>query len=416
MHVAFVLPRSYPYRGGYENSLLGIAKHLVKRGHRVTVFTTVADDLEAFWLPGRKTFPEEQITIDGVTVRRFPISYNKTLRRMSRLLGMLAYWRWKAQFWRPSFHIPGLYEALRTVDADLFHIGPLPYTNLMYAGFQAAEVRGVPMVATPCAHLGEEGNDEVARHYVQPYQLKILQRCSKIFCMTNTEIQMLERLGVTADKVVLPRGIDLQFVVGGNPDYLRDKYKVDGPVVLQLAVKTFEKGSITLLDAMKILWARGSNAWLVMAGPTMSDFERYMAANAPADPRLLNLPAFADEEKRDMLASATLVAQPSRVESLGLVMLEAWANGKPVIAANIAVSRELVTERGGGVVVPFGDAGTLADAIEKLLADPDLRRTMGLGGQKKALEYEASQLRQRTAEEMERVVEMHEKRARDAKA
>ena len=204
--------------------------------------------------------------------------------------------------------------------------------------------------------------------------------------------------------------------MGGNPEYLRDKYNVDGPVVLQLAVKTFEKGSITLLEAMKILWARGSNAWLVMAGPTMSDFERYMAANAPADPRLLNLPAFADEEKRDMLASATLVAQPSRVESLGLVMLEAWANGKPVIAADIAVSRELVTESGGGVVVPFGDAGTLADAIEKLLADPDLRRTMGLGGQKKALEYEASQLRQRTAEEMERVVEMHEKRARDVKA
>jgi len=409
MHIAFVLPRFYPYRGGYENSLLSLAKHLAGRGHRVTVFTTVADDLEAFWLPGRKTFPVEQITVDGVTVRRFPISYNKTLRRMSRLLGMLPHWRWKAQFWRPSFRIPGLYEALRAVDADLFHIGPLPYTNLMYAGLQAAEVRGVPMVATPCAHLGEEGNDEVARHYLQPYQLKILQRCSKIFCMTNTELQMLERLGVTADKVVLPCGIDQELVVGGNSEYLRETYGVDGPVVMQLAVKTFEKGSVTLLDAMKVLWKGGSNAWLVMAGPTMSDFERYMAANAPASPRLLNLPAFADEEKRDLLAAATVVAQPSRVESLGLVMLEAWANGKPVIAANIAVSRELVTESGGGVVVPFGDAGALADAIEKLLADSDLRRMMGLGGQKKALEYEGSKLRQQTAEEMERVVEMRKK-------
>lgn len=411
MHVVFVLPRFYPYRGGYENSLLGIGKHLVGRGHRVTVFTTVADDLEAFWLPGRKTFPEEQVSIDGVTVRRFPISYNKTLRRMSRLLGMLPYWRWKAQFWRPSFHIPGLFEALRAVDADLLHIGPLPYTNLMYAGLQTAEARGVPIVATPCAHLGEEDNDEVARHYLQPYQLNVLQRCAKIFCMTNTELQTLERLGVTADKVVLPCGIDTELVVGGDPEYLREGYRIDGPVVMQLSVKTFEKGSITLLEAMKILWARGSNAWLVMAGPTMSDFERYMAANASASPWLLNLPAFSDEEKRDLLASATVVAQPSRVESLGLVMLEAWANGKPVIAASIAVSRELVTESGGGIVAPFGDAGALADAIEKLLAEPELRRTMGLGGQRKAVEYESSQLRQRTAEEMERVVEMRHKRA-----
>jgi len=409
MHVALVLPRFYPYRGGYENSLLGIAKHLVERGHRVTVFTTVADDLEAFWLPGLKTFPAEQISVDGVTVRRFPISYNKTLRRMSRLLGMLPYWRWKAQFWRPSFRIPGLHEALRRVDADLFHIGPLPYTNLMYAGLQAAEARGVPMVATPCAHLGEEGNDEVARHYLQPYQLNILQRCAKIFCMTNTELLMLERLGVTAEKVVAPCGIDLDFVAGGNPEYLREKYNVDGPVVLQLAVKTFEKGSIALLEAMKILWSLGSNAWLVMAGPTMSDFERYLAANASVIPRLLNLPAFADQEKRDLLASATVVAQPSRVESLGLAMLEAWANAKPVIAADIAVSRELVTESGGGVVVPFGDANALADAIEKMLADSDLRRSMGLGGEKKALEYEGPRLRQRTAEQMERVVQIDKK-------
>jgi glycosyltransferase involved in cell wall biosynthesis len=406
MHIAFVLPRFYPYRGGYENSLLGIGKHLVGRGHRVTVFTTVADDLEAFWLPGLKTFPEEQISIDGVTVLRFPICYKILRRRATRLLGIVPYWKWRAQFWRPSFRIPGLQEALRAVDADLFHLGPLPYTNLMYAGLQAAEARGVPVVATPCVHLGEEGNDDVVRHYLQPYQIKVLQRCAKIFCMTGTEVRILERLGITVDKAVLPHGINMQLATGGDPQYLRRSYNVDGPVVMQLAVKTFEKGSLTLLEAMKILWARGSQAWLVMAGPTMSDFERYIAENPVVDSRFLNLRAFADQEKRGLLASATVVAQPSRVESLGLVMIEAWANAKPVIAADIAVSRELVTESGGGVVVPFGDPKALANAIERLLADSDLRRTMGLGGKKKALEYDGPKLRQQTAEEMERVVEM----------
>jgi glycosyltransferase involved in cell wall biosynthesis len=403
MHAVFVLPRFYPYRSGYDNSLLALSRYLVERGHRVTVFTTVADDLEAFWLPGFKTFPEGQITVGGVTVRRFPICYKVLRRRATRLLGMLPYWRWKAQFWRRSFRVPLLHEALRAVDGDLYHIGPLPYSNLMYAGLQAAEARGAPLVATPCVHLGEEGNDEVTRYYLRPYQLEILQRCAKIFCMTNTELQTLERLGVTADKVVAPHGIDHELIVGGNSEYLRQQYNVDGPVVLHLAVKAFEKGSITLLEAMKLLWTRGSNAWLVMAGPTLSDFQRYLAANAPAT-KLLNLPAFSDEEKRDLLASATVVAQPSRVESLGLVMLEAWANAKPVIAANIAVSRQLVTDSGGGVVVPFGDAKTLADAIEKLLANSELRRTMGLGGQKKALEYEGANLWRRTAEAMERVV------------
>ena len=403
MHVAFVLPRFYPYRGGYENSLLALSKHLIGHGHCVTVFTTVADDLEAFWLPGFKTFPEEQITVDGVKVHRFPICYSKTRRRASRLLGMLPYWRWKAQFWRPSFRIPGLHEALRAVDADLFHIGPLPYTNLMYAGLQAAEARGVPVVATPCAHLGEEGNDEVARHYLQPYQLTILQRCAKIFCMTRTELQMLDHLGVTAGKVVVPYGIDLALAVGGNPEYLQQRYNVHGPVILHLGMKAFEKGSVTLVEAMTTLWERGSKAWLVMAGPSLSAFDAYMAANAQGHPRLLNLPAFADQEKRNLLASATVVAQPSRVESLGLVMLEAWANTKPVIAADIAVSRELITASGGGVVVPFGDAKALADEIEKLLANAELRRSMGTRGQRKAIEYEGTKLWPRIMQEMEQV-------------
>ena len=70
MHVVFVLPRFFPYRGGYENSLFAIAKYLVAQGHRATVFTTVADDLESFWLPGFKTFPEERIVVDGVEVGR----------------------------------------------------------------------------------------------------------------------------------------------------------------------------------------------------------------------------------------------------------------------------------------------------------------------------------------------------------
>jgi glycosyltransferase involved in cell wall biosynthesis len=404
MHIAFVLPRFYPYRGGYENSLLALSKYLVGCGHRVTVFTTVADDLEALWLPGFKKFPEEQLTVDGVNVHRFPVCHNRMRRRASRLLGMLPYWRWKAQFSRPSFRIPGLHEALRAVDADLFHVGPLPYTNLMYAGVQAAEVRDVAVVATPCTHLGEVGSDEVARHYLQPYQIRLLRRCVKVFCMTKIELQRLEQLGVTAEKVVVGHGVDLELLVEGNPEYLRQRYNVDGPVVLHLGMKAFDKGSTTLVEAMKMIWERGSRAWLVMAGPSLSAFDDFIAAKMKGHPRLLNLPPFADHEKRDLLASATVVAQPSRVESLGLVLLEAWANAKPVIAGDIAVSRELVTESGGGVVVTFGDVKKLAQEIEGLLADEGLRRTMGVSGRKKALEYDGKDCWRRISEEMQRVV------------
>ncbi|MGC2112306.1 MAG: glycosyltransferase family 4 protein [Candidatus Korobacteraceae bacterium] len=404
MHIAFILPRSFPYRGGYENSLLALAKYLVQRGHRATIFTTVANDLESFWLPGFRTFPEEQISVDGVTIRRFPISYNVVQRRATRLLGALPYWRWKAQYWRPSFRVPGLAGALRAVDADLFHIGPLPYNGVMYAGLHAGELRGVPVVATPCTHLGEEANDEVARHYVQPHQIALLNHCASVFCLTRSEVQRLAELGVTANKILTGFAIDSETATGGNPDFLRQRYKVDGPVVLHLGMKAFEKGSVTLLEAMKLLWARGSNAWLVMAGPSLSAFDDWVKSAAQNCPRFLNHPAFPDSEKRDFLASATVVAQPSRVESLGLVLIEAWINSKPVIAADIAVSRELITDSGGGALVPFGNAEALAAEIQTLLSDPRLRETMGSRAYKKAAEYEGDTLWRRYQETFEAVL------------
>lgn len=405
MHVTFVLPRSYPYRGGYENSILSLAKYLVARGHRATVFTTIADDLEAFWLPGFKSFPREECSVEGVLVRRFSISYNVVQRRMSRVLGLAPYWRWKAQYWRPSFYVVGLAEALSKVDADLFHVGPLPYNSVMYAGLHAGESRQIPVVATPCSHLGEPGSNAVVQHYLQAHQVELLRHSSRVFCMTATERKHLRGCGVADDKLrVTPFGIDLETVTGGDPEFLRKRYSVDGPVVLHLGMKAYEKGSEALVEAMKLLWARGSNAWLVTAGPSLSTFDRFIASAGRNCPRLLNLPPFAEEEKRDFLASATIVAQPSRVESLGLVLIEAWANRKPVIAADIEVSRELISASGGGVTVPFGQAERLAEALETMLADPAARELMGSGGYRKALEYQGDSAWQRFTEEFERQV------------
>lgn len=406
MHAVFVLPRFHPYRGGYENSLLSIARCLVARGHRVTVFTTTAQDLESLWVPGYKTFPAGEVTVDGVRVRRFPVSYARWTRRASRFLGLVPYWRWKAQYWRPAFHVPGLRAALHNIDADIFHVGPLPYNSLIYAGIEAAEHRGIPVIVTPCTHLGESSNPEVAQHYVQPYQIELLRHCDRVLCMTAAERSKLIELGVPPAKLaVLAHAFDKNLSVGGNGERWLSQHGITGPVVLQLGMKAYEKGSTTLIEAMKQLWDSGSEAWLVMAGPSLHAFDEYVAQNAAELPRFLNLPPFPDEHKRDLLAAADIVVQPSRVESLGLVLLEAWANAKPVIAADIAVSRELLTSCDGGVLVPFGDSSALAQEIAHLLKDRDLRRAMGERGEAFAQSYAGETLWPRHAEEFERLAQ-----------
>jgi glycosyltransferase involved in cell wall biosynthesis len=404
VHAVFVLPRFYPYRGGYENSMLAIARCLVGRGHRVTVFTTVANDLESLWVPGHKTFPAEEFVVDGVSVRRFPVCYRRWRRRATRFAGLLPHWRLKSQYWTPGFRVPGLNEALRNEDADVFHIGPLPYNNLMYAGLRAAEARRAPVIATPCVHLGEANNDEVSKHYIQPHQIALLQHCDEVLCMTDVEHRQFERAGIPSAKLeTIGLGISWQQATGGDGARVLQRYNIDGPVVLHIGVKAYDKGSVTLVEAMKTLWREGSRAWLITAGSSLSAFDEYLSAQPQPLPRFVNLPAFDDEQKRDLLAAATVIAQPSRVESLGLVLIEAWANAKPVVTADIEVSRKLVMDSGGGVVTPFGESAALAAAIQRLIDDPTMCQKMGKQGQQVAQAYDGSILWARNAEVFERI-------------
>jgi glycosyltransferase involved in cell wall biosynthesis len=146
-----------------------------------------------------------------------------------------------------------------------------------------------------------------------------------------------------------------------------------------------DKGSVCVVEAMKIVWQRHPSARLVLAGPSLSAFDLYLSTASAGCERLLTLGPVSDAEKRDWLAAATVVVQPSRVESLGLILLEAWANEKPVIAADTAVSRELVAHGRDGLLVPFGNNSRLAHAITQLLQDSSSRRAMGIRGREKLM-------------------------------
>jgi glycosyltransferase involved in cell wall biosynthesis len=77
-------------------------------------------------------------------------------------------------------------------------------------------------------------------------------------------------------------------------------------------------------------------------------------------------------------------------ETFGLAALEAMAAGRPVIASRIGGLPELIRDGQEGVLVEPGDVSSLAAAIERLLADPELRARMGAAGRRRALDYTAS--------------------------
>ena len=92
----------------------------------------------------------------------------------------------------------------------------------------------------------------------------------------------------------------------------------------------------------------------------------------------------------------------SRLEAFGLVVLEAMASSKPVIVSNIPGVMELVNDGEEGLHVEPMNAEDIAEKINLLLSDPDLRKKMGENGRKKV---EKEFTWEKVARQMEEVYE-----------
>jgi glycosyltransferase involved in cell wall biosynthesis len=91
--------------------------------------------------------------------------------------------------------------------------------------------------------------------------------------------------------------------------------------------------------------------------------------------------------KCDLLAATDVFAMPSRVDSFGIVYLEAWAYEKPVIGAKAGGVPEIIEDGRDGLLVRFGDVNGLAKAIEHLFIHTNLAREMGKRGRRKVERY-----------------------------
>jgi glycosyltransferase involved in cell wall biosynthesis len=119
-------------------------------------------------------------------------------------------------------------------------------------------------------------------------------------------------------------------------------------------------------------------------GPSRPGLER-MTAKLGIDNRVRFEGRVSEERKADLFAGCKMLVMPSLFESLGLAAAEAMSYGKPVIASSSGGLPEVVGD--GGLVVPPKNSILLAQAMNRLLNDEELRRSLGVKAKERAALY-----------------------------
>jgi len=390
----------WPVLGGAEAYLQGLSERLVAAGHAVTVATTNAASVE-YLLSGkgeRVNAPRE--THSGVSILRFPVRHlpfspysYQFLRRLtsevSRIPVCSSYVpvRWG----RYMPWVPSLETALSGCNGtfDLVHGVNLSYESLPLTALRHAQKTGSPFLFTPLLHIGEKVGGTVYRYCTMAHQLELFRGSTKIIVQTDKERDVLLRIGIEGSKIEkVGVAVDLRQIQGGHGRRFKKEHGIDKPLVAFVGRVSYDKGAIHLVQAMRQLWDQGKEADLVLAGSVAGRFAGYYGSlPSSTRQRVKLLGPVSEDEKKDLLDAAEMLVLPSRVDSFGIVFLEAWAYKKPVIGAAAGGVPEVIAEGEDGLLVPFGDVGALSQRIATLLDDEPMRRELGEAGHRKLSQF-----------------------------
>jgi len=203
---------------------------------------------------------------------------------------------------------------------------------------------------------------------------------------------------------IIPNGVDVEHF---SPDVAPIEEFDDGKLnILFVSRLEKRKGLNYLLQAFKQVKEEIPNSRLIVVGPgtrLRRRYERYVARSGLKDVVFVGLVSY-DDLPRYYQTADVFCAPAIGSESFGIILLEAMAMGKPIVASNIEGYASVISHGVDGLLVPPADKDKLAQALISLLNDEALRREMGAKGRIKALEHSWEHIAQRVFDYYVRVL------------
>ena len=371
-----------------------LAVHLAAYGNQVTIVTSTAQRESDFWLGQSPLNLAEESTPNLRIVRcqlrsmpggRMGLSvWRKAMILVSALPGSQS-----GILQRMARYIPPILSLKETLAAlgtpfDLVHGFNISWESALLEGRRFASTHGLPFVITPFAHLGAVRGDRVALNSTMDHQRWLMSSADALIALTQIEANELRYRDVLpASVAVIGAGLDpLPTLTDGQE--LVEAFDLSRPFVMFIGRASYDKGAIHAAQAILGLAQRGIKVSLALGGQTTDEFSRFYQDLSPEERQIVRPLGLLDEsQKHALLAETTALLLPSRTDSFGIVLLEAWAHGKPVIGANAGGIPAVVDDRMNGILVDFGDVPALMEAVHMLLVDEALNRRMGDNGREK---------------------------------
>lgn len=359
MKIALVSPYDYPYPGGVVNHIFYLDREFRRLGHDVRIIAACSEDLG--------DVPPQVIKVSGSIAH---IPFAGSVGRIT--LSPRVYRRVKKILKQEQFDVIHLHEPMTpTLALSVLRHVPLSPQSVVVGTFHAYRESSHP------------GYD---------YAKRIIER---FFDRLDGRIAVSEAVRdfmipyFPGDYRIIPNGIDLERF---SDPALRPIERFDDSKLNILFVGRLHKrkGFKYLLQAFAQVKKTVPEARLMVVGAydkeDKAPFVLYARQHRLRDVRFIGYVS-EDDLPRYYRTCHVFCAPSTGFESFGIILLEAMAAGKPIVASGITGYRGVLEDGEEGLLVQPEDERGLADALIRLLKDPALRGRMGHNGQAKAGAY-----------------------------
>lgn len=372
MKIALVSPYDFAYPGGVTNHISSLERHFTRTGHEVKVIAPASKVVSTFgdrFIPIGKPRP---IPTSG-SITRITIS----LRLASTIKAVLS---------EEKFDVIHLHEPFMPMLCSAV----LRFSNTVNIGtFHACH--------------GSPGYN-----FARPISTIMLKRrLPKLYGKIAVSKPAMDYASkyVPGYYNIIPNGIDIKHF---SPDVSPIEEFCDGKQnILFVGRLEFRKGLNYLLKAYLQIKREIPNSRLIIVGPgtrLRKRYEKWIRRNDLKDVVFVGYTSYAELPRYYKTADVFCAPATSR-ESFGIVLLEAMAVGKPIVATNIDGYASVVTHGEEGLLVPPKDSRRLAQALVSVMSDETLQQQMGTRGRLTAGEYSWEHVAQRVFDYYIRVLD-----------